>query len=342
MAESLKLAEIREAIARGEIERARELLRDELADPSADAYYLASQVPLNDAQRVQFLEKALELDPFHQDAADELGRIQQDQEARQEFDPPDTPGIASAALTGVGEGVSQPIDTSPDKRRMARSRRVMKPALKLGLYLLPMLILAAITIAQFVTIQDLEGDVRRLSRKLAGIPTPLPTAKPTKAPTPIPKGYTVMPDLAGMRFKEAAKMLSETGFVDVSAEFVEVDTNLGMVPGLVNRQNPQGEKVVSLSEKVRLWITAEIIDLDVAKGDEFFVGTGRWYKVESPIMGYFGLECPGVGEGGTDIEIHCAWTQGCVEIFTIDVSGSCTVLESHGGATVREIRVSGN
>lgn len=58
--------EIREAIDNFETERARDLIREALKEnPTAEVYYLASQVAMNDYQRRKFLSQALELDPFH-------------------------------------------------------------------------------------------------------------------------------------------------------------------------------------------------------------------------------------------------------------------------------------
>ena len=60
------LDEIRKAIGNFDTERARNLIRDELqSNPSAELYYLASQVALNDDQKQGFLQKALDLDPLH-------------------------------------------------------------------------------------------------------------------------------------------------------------------------------------------------------------------------------------------------------------------------------------
>jgi uncharacterized RDD family membrane protein YckC len=60
------LDEIRKAIGNFDTEHARNLIRDELqSHPSAELYYLASQVALNDDQKQGFLQKALDLDPFH-------------------------------------------------------------------------------------------------------------------------------------------------------------------------------------------------------------------------------------------------------------------------------------
>lgn len=70
-----RLSDIRAAIDGFDVERARALLRDELReDPSAEAYYLASQVALNDDQRKKFLQESLTLDPFHEKAAAALER----------------------------------------------------------------------------------------------------------------------------------------------------------------------------------------------------------------------------------------------------------------------------
>ena len=57
---------IEAAIKAGEIAYARECLRDILqSDPSADAWYLAALVARTPDQHVQYLEKALSLDPDH-------------------------------------------------------------------------------------------------------------------------------------------------------------------------------------------------------------------------------------------------------------------------------------
>lgn len=59
---------IRQAIDSFDVENARKLLRDALKEANAETYYLASLVALDDRQRQSFLEKALEIDPFHADA----------------------------------------------------------------------------------------------------------------------------------------------------------------------------------------------------------------------------------------------------------------------------------
>lgn len=121
------LDKIRHAIECADVEEARDLLRDALRDPSADIYYLASRVALNDAQKVQFLEKALELDPFHQQAADALGSNMSTSEQ----------GIlvqAGRKRTGA-EGLSNPTSgTRPDGRALpGYDKKRMAPLMALGM-----------------------------------------------------------------------------------------------------------------------------------------------------------------------------------------------------------------
>jgi len=71
-----RLAEIQRALDGFRMEEARELVAHELQkNPSAAVYYLAAQAALNQGQRDEYLEKALELDPTHQAALDELSNI---------------------------------------------------------------------------------------------------------------------------------------------------------------------------------------------------------------------------------------------------------------------------
>ena len=71
-----KLKEIQTAINNFQMDDARRLVREELRDnPTADGYYLASQAASTHGQRMDYLEKAIELDPFHQLAHDELASI---------------------------------------------------------------------------------------------------------------------------------------------------------------------------------------------------------------------------------------------------------------------------
>lgn len=71
-----RLAEIQEALDRFQMDRARELIGEELEqNPSAAAYYLASQAALSHGQRIKYLRLAMELEPGFQPASDELKQI---------------------------------------------------------------------------------------------------------------------------------------------------------------------------------------------------------------------------------------------------------------------------
>lgn len=71
-----RLAEIQQAIDSFQMDAARALLREELVEnPGADAYYLASRAAITHGQRVEFLEKTLEIDPAHRLAQEELADI---------------------------------------------------------------------------------------------------------------------------------------------------------------------------------------------------------------------------------------------------------------------------
>lgn len=69
--------QIRHAINTFDVPRARELLREALQQPqpSAEVYYLAALVALSQPQKIDFLEKALEVDPHHAAALAELEHI---------------------------------------------------------------------------------------------------------------------------------------------------------------------------------------------------------------------------------------------------------------------------
>jgi uncharacterized RDD family membrane protein YckC len=67
---------IRKLITDGEETQARDLLRAEIRkNPSAEAYFLASQVAYNEEQRKMFLESALEHDPVHAGASEAMAII---------------------------------------------------------------------------------------------------------------------------------------------------------------------------------------------------------------------------------------------------------------------------
>jgi uncharacterized RDD family membrane protein YckC len=74
------LDEIRSVIKSGDDERARQMLRVKLmSNPTAEIYYLASQVARNEEQRRDFIDKALALDPFHEGASNALSKLKRDE-----------------------------------------------------------------------------------------------------------------------------------------------------------------------------------------------------------------------------------------------------------------------
>lgn len=72
-----RLAAIQRALDEFRMDEARALAAEELAEkPSAAAYYLASLAARNHGKRVEFLQKALQLDPEHARAKEELRDIE--------------------------------------------------------------------------------------------------------------------------------------------------------------------------------------------------------------------------------------------------------------------------
>lgn len=78
MAEMKNELAIQNAMARGDDDFARDLLRQAIQEQPelAQVWYLAAQVAINDQQRAHFLEQAIERDPLHHQAANELSRLQ--------------------------------------------------------------------------------------------------------------------------------------------------------------------------------------------------------------------------------------------------------------------------
>ena len=68
--------EIKSAIDSFDMDKARELLRDALKEADAETYYLASKAAIDDEQKQEFLEKAVEADPFHDKARKALRLFQ--------------------------------------------------------------------------------------------------------------------------------------------------------------------------------------------------------------------------------------------------------------------------
>lgn len=67
-------ASIQSAIDVFDFDEARQLLKKALENPTAETYFLASLVSLDDEQKIEFLEKAVEVDPFHQNAVKSLNQ----------------------------------------------------------------------------------------------------------------------------------------------------------------------------------------------------------------------------------------------------------------------------
>lgn len=69
-------AQIREAISAFDVDKARALLRDALKEADSETYYLASRVALDDAQKLEFLQKAVAADTFNKEARADLLNLQ--------------------------------------------------------------------------------------------------------------------------------------------------------------------------------------------------------------------------------------------------------------------------
>lgn len=67
--------QIKTALDGFDLNTARQLLREALPNADAETYYLASLAAITDDQRLQFLQKANELDPFHEKSVIELNKL---------------------------------------------------------------------------------------------------------------------------------------------------------------------------------------------------------------------------------------------------------------------------
>lgn len=85
---------IKEAIDSFDTDQARELLRDAIKEADAETYFLASKVALDDDQKQEFLQRAVELDPFHEKAQKAIKQ----------------------SRNALSESVNSPIDYSPDSQ----------------------------------------------------------------------------------------------------------------------------------------------------------------------------------------------------------------------------------
>ncbi|MBD3251894.1 hypothetical protein GF380_05605, partial [Candidatus Uhrbacteria bacterium] len=82
--------DLKAAIDAMDLDKARRIFRDAQAEADAETYYLASKIALDDEQKQEFLQKALELDPFHEKARAALKGDSQAQSS--------APPVAPAAL----------------------------------------------------------------------------------------------------------------------------------------------------------------------------------------------------------------------------------------------------
>lgn len=100
------LDEIRSSIRRGDAERARQMLRTKLmSNPTAELYYLASQVARSDEQRRDFLDKTLALDPSHEAASHDLKAIERGENPDPFSAMDSTPGSDPAAPRPTPRGL---------------------------------------------------------------------------------------------------------------------------------------------------------------------------------------------------------------------------------------------
>lgn len=88
--------DLKAAIDAMDLDKARRIFRDAQAEADAETYYLAAKIALDDEQKQEFLQKALELDPFHEKAR---AALKGDSQAAATSAPATTP---SPAPTSVG------------------------------------------------------------------------------------------------------------------------------------------------------------------------------------------------------------------------------------------------
>jgi hypothetical protein len=102
---SSKNDEIRLAINEMNTDKARELLKSALSEADAQTYYLASLVAFDDKQRAMFLQKAIDLDPFHGEAYQALEKLKA----------PPTPVVQPASATPAPTKPAPPATPVPAK-----------------------------------------------------------------------------------------------------------------------------------------------------------------------------------------------------------------------------------
>lgn len=85
-----QFSDVQQAIANGDKETARQLLRGYINEnpDSSEVWYLAAQAAINNKQEEAFLEKAIERDPLHHQAANALHKLQHPQTIPPQFELP--------------------------------------------------------------------------------------------------------------------------------------------------------------------------------------------------------------------------------------------------------------
>lgn len=126
---------IRDAIDAFDFEQARKLLKEALKEPSAEIYYLASQVALDEVQKNRFLEKSLDLDPFYTPASRDLAPqaprtkpIVAKAEAPTQLTGDTPEGVVITAITLSGTSVNlyrTPLSDSPLRTTIPAQSRVI-------------------------------------------------------------------------------------------------------------------------------------------------------------------------------------------------------------------------
>lgn len=119
-------AEIREAISQFDTAKARALLRDALKEATSETYYLASRVALDDAQKLEFLQKAVAADTFNEEARADLRKLLNApaQTAVPAYTPPSSPPrpgdfAASGTASGKSGGASEHVPGDTGRRIVA-------------------------------------------------------------------------------------------------------------------------------------------------------------------------------------------------------------------------------
>lgn len=101
--------QIKEAIDSFDIPLARQLLKDALKEADAETFFLASQVAVDDDQKREFLQKAVDADPFYEKARKALNQPAGNQQSVQQQTPPSNPPngnptYVEGTIIGANEG----------------------------------------------------------------------------------------------------------------------------------------------------------------------------------------------------------------------------------------------